>query len=294
VDRVGEHGRPPNRERRLRPSHQATFEGEGGVEIHWQSWLPEGSARASVVIAHGVSEHADRYSHVAARLVRSGCAVYALDHRGHGRSGGKRAVVDRLERAVADVGTLIGIARTEHPGVKLFLLGHSMGGAIALQFALDHEDEIDGLVLTSPAAATEAASRVELVAGRVLSAVAPGVGVLPVDSSTISRDPEVVRVYDEDPMVFHKKLPARTVGELVAAIEEFPERTPGLRLPLLVMIGTADELVPPDAGRMVHERAGSADKRLIEYEGLYHEILNEPEQDKVMDDLVQWLDGHLG
>jgi len=94
-------------------------------------------------------------------------------------------------------------------------------------------------------------------------------------------------------MVFHEKLPARTVAELAAAIQTFPERTPGLRVPLLVMLGTADELVPPDAGRMVHERAGSPDKRLIEYEGLYHEILNEPEQERVMDDLVAWLDAHL-
>src|SRR5262249_50548712 len=120
--------------RALEPSTQATFEGAGGVEIHWQSWLPEGSAKASVVILHAVSEHAGRCSHVAGRLVRDGYAVYALDHRGHGRSEGKRAFVDRLDRAAADAGTLIGIARSEQPGVRVFLLGHSMGGAIALQY----------------------------------------------------------------------------------------------------------------------------------------------------------------
>lgn len=272
-----------------KPSRRDTFPGEGGVEIHWQSWLPEGPPRATVVIAHGVSEHADRYSHVAARLTSESYAVYALDHRGHGRSGGKRAMVDRMARAVADVDTLIGIARREQPDLKLFLLGHSMGGAISLEYALEHEERIDGLVLSAPAAALDVASPLELVAGRVLSVVAPGAGVFPVDSSTISRDPEVVRAYDEDPMVFHKKLPARTVAELAGAIQTFPERTPSLRLPLLVMLGTGDELVPPAAGRMVHERAGSEDKRLIEYEGLYHEILNEPEQDRVLDDLCAWL-----
>jgi acylglycerol lipase len=245
------------------------------------------------VIAHGVSEHADRYSHVAARLVGAGYGVYALDHRGHGRSEGKRAVLDRMARAVADLDTLIGMARAEHPGVELFLLGHSMGGAISLEYALEHQERIDGLVLSAPAAALEAASPLQLAAGRVLSAVAPSLGVFAVDSSTISRDPEVVRAYDEDPMVFHGKLPARTVSELAGAIKAFPDRTPSLELPLLVMVGTADRLVPPDAARMVHERASSADKRLIEYDGLYHEILNEPEQDRVMDDLVAWLDSHL-
>jgi acylglycerol lipase len=277
----------------VRPSRTGRFPGEGGVEIHWQCWLPEGTPRAVVVIAHGVSEHADRYSHVAARLVGESCAVYALDHRGHGRSGGRRAMIDRMDRAVADLDALIRITRSEQPNRKLFLLGHSMGGGISLEYALQHSDRIDGLVLSAPAAALEAASRFELVAGRVLSAVAPGAGVFDVDSSVISRDPAVVRAYDEDSMVFHEKLPARTVAELAAAIQAFPKRLPGLRLPLLVMLGTADELVPPDAGRMVHERAGSPDKRLIEYEGLYHEILNEPEQERVMDDLVEWLDARL-
>jgi len=245
-----------------------------------------------VVIAHGVSEHADRYSHVAGRLVGDGYAVYALDHRGHGRSGGKRAVIDRVDNAVADLDTLIGMARSEHPGLKLFLLGHSMGGGIALEYAIRHQERLEGLVLSAPAASLDAASRFELAVGRVLSAIAPGAGVFPVDSSTISRDPDVVRAYDEDPLVFHKRLPARTVAELAGVIQTFPERAPSLGLPVLVMVGTGDKLVPPDAGRMVHARAGSPDKRLIEYDGLYHEILNEPEQDRVIDDLVAWLDDH--
>jgi acylglycerol lipase len=275
----------------MRESRRETFSGENGVEIHWQAWAPE-RPRAAVVIAHGVSEHSDRYSHVAERLVGEGYAVYALDHRGHGRSGGKRAVIDRMAHAVADVGTLIGLVHDAHPGEKVFLLGHSMGGGIALDYALQHQERIDGLVLSAPAAALDAATPFELAAGRVLSAIAPSVGVFDVDSSTISRDPEVVRAYDEDPMVFSKKLPARTVAELAGVIQTFPDRVPSLGLPLLVMLGSADELVPPDAGRMVHERAGSEDKRLIEYEGLYHEILNEPEQEQVMDDLVDWLDSH--
>lgn len=269
-----------------------TFEGAGGVSIHWQRWLPDGSSRATVVIAHGVSEHSDRYAHVAARLTAAGYAVYALDHRGHGDSEGPRALIDRLENAVADIDTMIGIARSEQPGGKLFLLGHSMGGALAVEYAIAQQDRIDGLVLSAPATATEAASRVELVAGRVLSVIAPKAGVFKVDAEGVSRDPQVVKDYVDDPRVFHRKLPARTVAELGGAIETMPERVPAITLPLLVMVGTGDEIVPPAGSRMVHERAGSEDKRLIEYEGLYHEILNEPEQDRVMDDLVGWLDAH--
>ncbi len=187
---------------------------------------------------------------------------------------------------------MIGIARGEHPDEKLFLLGHSMGGALAAEYAIAHQDRIDGLVLSAPAADVEAASAFERIAGRVLSAIAPKAGVFSVDAEGVSRDPEVVRRYVEDPRVFHGKLPARTVSELVEAAQTMPERVPAITVPLLVMVGTGDVIVPPDASRMIEGRAGSQDKRLIEYDGLYHEILNEPEQGRVMDDLVAWLDAH--
>jgi alpha-beta hydrolase superfamily lysophospholipase len=269
-----------------------SFTGAAGGEIFWQRWPANGEPKAAVVLAHGVSEHSDRYAHVAARLNSAGYDVWALDHRGHGRSQGGRANIDRMGSAVADVVTVIGMAREQAPERRLFLLGHSMGGAIALQLALDHPAEIDGLVLSAPAAALEAASRLELAAGRVLSAVVPNAGVFDVNADAVSRDPEVVREYVEDPRVHHGRLPARTVAELAHSIEHFEQRVPELRMPLLVMLGTGDRLVPPAAGRMVHAGADSADKELIEYEGLYHEILNEPEQQQVMDDLVRWLDAH--
>jgi alpha-beta hydrolase superfamily lysophospholipase len=259
------------------------------VRIEWQAWLPE-EPRAVVVIAHGAGEHSGRYEHVARRLVDAGYAVYALDHRGHGRSQGRRALVDRLDNAVADVRGLLGVARAAHPGLGIFLLGHSMGGAIALAFAIRHQDELSGLALSGPVAALEAASPALRLAARALSVLTPGLGVFAVDSSLVSRDPEVVRAYREDPLVFHGKLPARTVAELAAAVERFPAQVPGIRIPLLVMHGTADALAPVAGGTMVHERAGSADRTLHLYEGLYHEILNEPEQERVLSDLVAWLD----
>jgi acylglycerol lipase len=272
-------------------SERGTFEGESGGQIFWQRW-PAAGPRAALVIAHGVSEHSDRYRHVAARLNDAGYDVWALDHRGHGRSDGGHANIGRMSSAVADIGTVIGMAREANPGLPVFLLGHSMGGALALEFALDRQDEIDGLVLSAPAADLEAASPLELFLGRILSAVAPNMGVFDVDPSAVSRDPQVVQDYVNDPLNYHRKLPARTVSELAASITRFPDRLPGLRVPLLVMVGTADRLVPPKASRFVHHDAGSADKRLVAYEGLYHEILNEPEQDKVMGDLVAWLDEH--
>ncbi len=271
-----------------------TFEGEGGVEIHWKRWNPRRvrGAKGSVVIAHGGGEHSGRYQHVAERLNKEGYTVFAIDHRGHGQSGGKPGMLDSMDKTVADLGTLIEIAREEGPGKDLFLLGHSMGGCIALEYALDRQETLDALVLSAPLTKLAAASRIELAGARLVSAVAPGTGVVGVDSSQVSRDPDVVKAYDDDPLVLHDKLPARTVAELAAVIKRLPGRLPQLTVPLLVMVGDADVLVPPDAAREVEELAGSKDKEIIEYHGLFHEIFNEPEQEQVLDDLVEWLKAH--
>ena len=265
------------------------FTGTGGVEIYWQAWRPA-EARAVVVIAHGAGEHSRRYEHVARRLVDAGYAVYALDHRGHGLSKGRRALVDRMDRVIADVRTLVGRAAAENPGRPLFLLGHSMGGTIGIAFAARHQQDLAGLALSGPVAVLEAASPALRVIASVLSTLTPGLGVFAVDASLVSRDPEVVRAYREDPLVFHGKLPARTVAELAAAVGRFPAEVPTIRLPLLVMHGTEDALAPVAGATMVHERAASGDKTLKLYEGLYHEILNEPERQTVLDDLLSWLD----
>jgi acylglycerol lipase len=264
--------------------------GTGGVELYWQAWLPEADPRAVVVIAHGASEHSSRYAHVAERLVEAGYGAYAVDHRGHGRSEGKRAQLDRLDHVIADLRAFVDLAAGRHPGAPVYLLGHSMGGGISTAYAVRHQDTLAGLVLSAPVADPDAANAVTRGLSRALSAIAPDLGVYAVDPALVSRDPEVVRNYEEDPLVYHSKLPARTVSELTAAVQRFPAEVPSLRLPLLVMHGDADGLVPPAGSRMIHERAGSDDKTIEIWEGLYHEILNEPEQDQVIDVIVAWLD----
>jgi alpha-beta hydrolase superfamily lysophospholipase len=247
--------------------------------------------RAVVVLAHGASEHSGRYAWTAERLAERGYATHALDHRGHGRSdGGGGAYIDRMDHLVEDLDALVHAAADEHPDVPLFLLGHSMGGCLALAYALAHQDKLDGLVLSAPLAALEAASLAQRAAGRVLSVVAPRLGVFDIDSSGVSRDPAVVRDYDEDPLNHHGKLPARTVAELANTISAFHDAVPRLTLPMLLMHGTDDPIVPPHGTEMVNERAGSEDKTFIRYDGLYHEILNEPERDRVVGDIADWLD----
>jgi alpha-beta hydrolase superfamily lysophospholipase len=262
------------------------FSGAGGVEIYRQSWLPENEPRAVLVIAHGISEHSGRYLPVVERLVPQGFAVHALDHRGHGRSEGPRAVIDRLERAVADIDTVVDAA-----GPRPYLLGHSMGGCLAIAYTLRQPDKLAGLVLSSPVAVLEAASPVVRAVSRVLSAVVPKLGVFGLDASGISRDAEEVRLYETDPLNYHGRLPVRSVAELAAEIETFPERLSELVLPLLVMQGTADRLVPVAAGKLVAAESSSPDKTLKLYEGGYHELFHDlPEtREAALDDLQGWL-----
>jgi alpha-beta hydrolase superfamily lysophospholipase len=272
---------------------EGRFGGEGGLEIYWQAWLPEGEPRAVIVLAHGASEHGGRYAWAGEELTGRGYAVYAIDHRGHGRSAGDRAVIDRMRNAVEDLHTLVERAARAHPGRPLVLLGHSMGGAVALAYTAEHEDALDALVLSGALAVLEAASPVQRVAGRVLSAVAPSLGVVAIDSTAVSRDPQVVADYDADPLNYHGKLPARTVAELSRAIDGFPDAVTRFKLPMLVMHGTADRLVPIAGSEMVIERTGSEDKTFTRYDGLFHEILNEPERQQVLDDIADWLDARF-
>ena len=222
--------------------------GAAGLRLYWQGWLPDGEPRAAVVIAHGVSEHGGRYRYVVERLVPEGFAVYAPDHRGHGRSEGKRAQVDRMAHLVADLDGMVDHARSSHPSCPLFLLGHSMGGCIAIVYALAHQAKLDGLVLSAPLAALDAAPLPLRIVARGLSVVLPDVGLFEVSADAVSRDPAEVKAYQDDPLTFGGKLPARTLQELADAIGRFEAEAHGLSVPLLVMIGTADALVPPTAG----------------------------------------------
>ena len=268
--------------------------GAGGVSLYWQAWVPaQGSPVAVVVLAHGASEHAGRYAWVADQLVDRGYAFYGADHRGHGRSGGRRAVIDRLELAVADIDAIIDLATERHPGVPVFLLGHSMGGALSIAYAVRHQERLAGLILSAPLAAMEAATTAQRVIGSALSRIAPRLGIVGIDASAVSRDPQVVTDYEADPLNHHGKLPARTVAELLTAVERFPDDVTTLRLPILALHGTADRLTPIAGTRMVIERASSKDKRMIEYDGLFHEILNEPEREQVVTDITAWIEAHV-
>jgi len=270
-----------------------TTAGIGGLDLHARAWLPDAKPVAVIALAHGLGEHLGRYEHVAQRLVSAGYAVYAVDHRGHGRSPGRRANIERFDHVLSDFCAFAGRAARQHPGCDLFLLGHSMGGAIAFAAAPRLQENLRGLVLSAPALAVEDRLPAWQKAGaRLLSAVAPNVGVLTLEAASISRDPQVVRAYENDPLVHHGSIPARTAVELLDATRTFGAQARRLTVPVLVMHGTADRLVPLGPTRRVHQAIAAKDRTLRYYEGLYHELFNEPERDRVLEDVLGWLAAH--
>ena len=263
--------------------------------LQGQAWLPDSHLRSVVVVAHGLGEHGGRYAELATRLVARGHAVYAIDHRGHGRSTGERANIDRFSYVVSDLSTFVGRAQREHPDLPVFLLGHSMGGAVAFASALRIHATLKGLVLSAPAlAAGQAVSPFKASLLNVLSRFRPGAAALTLPATAVSRDPAVVRAYEADPLVHHGPIPARTIAELLEAMANFPAAAPALKVPVLVQHGMADTLVPLAATRPVYETMGNPRLRALRYyERLYHEVYNEPERDTVIGDLERWLDSHL-
>ncbi len=273
---------------------EQTFDGVGGVRIVYDVWTPDVAPRGVVVLSHGLGEHAGRYHHVARRFGESGLVVYALDHRGHGRSGGKRVYLRDMSEYVGDFRTLVGIAAAQYPALPLLVLGHSMGGGIVFTYGVEYPDEYTAMVLSGPAVAAQAAvSPVLAVVAKVLGKIAPGLPVENLDANAVSRDPAVVAAYNADPLVWHGKVPAGIARALIIVGETMPQRASALTAPLLVVHGEKDRLVAAEGSRRLVECVGSSDVHLKVYPGLFHEVFNEPEKELVLDDVTTWIETHL-
>lgn len=265
------------------------FAGGGGRTLFRRSWTPDGPARV-VVVPHGYAEHSGRYEHVGSWLAERGCAVHAYDHQGHGHSDGKRGHAASLDSLVDDLETFVGLVREEHPGLPLFVFGHSMGGLVALAYAVTREPELTGLV--SSAAALDVADPPPLSARLALLLLRPLLPRVsmprPVADAALSRDPEVGRAYRADPLVFQTMTLA-----LAAAIYGGGQRTlaaaANVAVPTFLLHGEADPLIPANGSRKFSQAVSVPGSALRIYPELRHEILNEPEWESVLGDALEWL-----
>jgi alpha-beta hydrolase superfamily lysophospholipase len=285
-----------SRERSSVTRSERSFDGVGGIRIVYDVWTPEdeGAATGVVVLCHGYAEHARRYDHVAQRFGEAGLITYALDLRGHGRSGGKRVYLKNISEYADDVHHLVGIATAAHPDLKRVVLGHSMGGGVVFTYGVEHPDDYAAMVLSGPAVyAQDAVSPVMTVVAKVLGSIVPGLPVEQLPADAVSRDPQVVAAYEADPLVHHGKLPAGIAKALIGVGETMPQRGGALTAPLLVVHGEDDKLIPVAGSRRLIECVGSTDANLKVYPKLYHEVFNEPERAVVLDDVVSWIAVHL-
>ncbi len=270
---------------------EATLEGTGGLQLFTQSWRPAGEEpRAVLIVVHGLRDHSSRYAELAEHLVGQGFAVYAFDLRGHGHSEGVRVHIDSFEEYLSDLDLFLARVRQQEPGRPLFLLGHSMGGAIATLFTLERKPPLQGLLLSAPALKPGSdVSGALITTTRVLGGVLPNLKVLELDPKQFSRNPEVVRENETDPLVFQEGGPARTASALLTTLETLSERMEEVSLPLLVLHGTEDKVTDPEGSKALVQRARSSDKTLKLYEGLFHDLLHEPEKAQVLADIQAWL-----
>jgi len=268
-----------------------SFTAFDGLTLHRETWSPdEGDSNAVVIIVHGLGEHVGRYAHVAATLTAAGFTVEGFDLRGHGKSGGKRAYVKTYDEFMRDLVQFRELVEAEHPGEPIVLLGHSMGGNLAMGHALRHQDGLAGLALSGAAlTAGDDFSPIQLKIFGLLAKVAPGIRPQGLDATSISRDPEVVAEYEADPLVYTGKISAGLGAALIGEMATFPTRYPTLRLPIWIGHGTEDKLAAVDGSRELERLATGSEISAHYYDGLYHEIFNEPEHDRVLADLVAWL-----
>lgn len=273
--------------------HSGMFEGASGVPIFYQRWLPMGGVRrGSVVIVHGLGEHSDRYTNVVSRLLPEGYAVYAADHQGFGRSGGQRGHVKRFADYLPDLRHMVEMAHSEQQGMPLAMFGHSMGGLISLQYVLAYAHTLDLLVLSAPGLRANFPKWLVMFL-RLINFVYPTFSIRrPGDPSVITRDREALRRFLDDPL----RVPintARFATEGIATQSNTMQRAAEIRLPVLMIHGAADQFVDPRATEEFFHKISSEDKTLLLYEGFYHEIHNDLDKEKPLDDIVQWLNARM-
>ena len=278
--------------------HEKTdaFASHDGVDIFYRQ-IQAADERARLVVAHGLGEHSGRYGNVVNRLLPVNYSIWIPDHRGHGQSGGKRGHVLNFEQYLLDLRLVVEMVRAGLPeGRRVFLLGHSMGGLIALYFAQQNPDLIDGVIASSPGLGMVIkVPAVKNVLGQVMSFIWPGLLFgNELDATKISRDESVVNAYQNDPLV-HDRVSARWFTEMLSTMEEVNRQASRIQIPVLMQVAGDDHLVSAQSSQQFFEKLTVTDKTLYMYDGLYHEVYNEldEQRQKVLSDLEAWLENHI-
>lgn len=273
---------------------EGTFKGYKDLDLHYEVWRPDKDPKAVLLLVHGLAEHIGRYTNVVNYFQPRGYSLYGFDQRGHGKSQGLKGYVERFSYYRDDTKTFFDMVRRENSDKKIFMIGHSMGGLIAVDYATRYQEGLAGLVVSAPLLQVgSSVSPAAIVVAKILSVITPKMGVAVLDASAISKDKAVVDAYVNDPLVYRGKTTARLGVELINIQQKLPEQFAIITLPILIMYGSEDKLCNPEGSKMLYQMVGSKDKTLHAYDGLYHEIFNEPEREKVLADVDAWLSARI-
>ena len=271
------------------PHFEFEWKTRDGLAIYAHGWKPRTQTKALVCLVHGIGEHSSRYAHVGNFLNQAGYALLAFDHRGHGQSEGRRGHFACCETAMHDIEDHLKQSVKHYPDTPVFLYGHSMGGNLVINYALRYRPQLSGVISTAPMLrlAFKPSKAKELMA-RCLSHLWPTLSLSNgLDTSDLSRDSEIVKAYDHDSLTHNRVTPCFL--KLIEAGEWALEHASEFSLPLLLMHGGKDCITSPENSRIFARDAGDICTLKI-WDGLYHEIHNEPEKQEVLKTIVDWLD----
>jgi len=270
------------------------FTAQDGTSIFWQGWIPDIPPKAVVQVIHGYAEHMGRYKNVVGELLPAGYAVFGTDHRGHGKSQGRRGHVLSFQEFIDDERQFYrDILQKQFPGIPCFVLGHSMGSLIAMNYVEQNANGIKGLVLSGTGSQPGTyAPQILFSITKILSKILPSIHVKsPLPPEFISRDMDAVKAYRADPLVYNVITP-RLAHEMNRYVAIGAQNAVGIQIPVLIQIGSQD--IAFTGQQQLFDAIGAADKTFKLYQGLKHEVYNELPADraKVLADLKNWLDRH--
>lgn len=274
---------------------ETAYKTHDGKELYLQAWMAD-VPKAAMLLVHGLGEHSSRYLHLVEKLNEAGVSVFTFDGRGHGKSAKDKpdAFFESADDYLKDIDALFGKVKSYSPGLPAFIYGHSMGGGLVAAYVLKYKPEAAGVVLSSPAIKeAEGTSKILIALSSMISKYFPKLKALKLDANKVSRIPEEVQKYLQDPLVYTEAIPARTGYELLQLMNYIQGNASEFNLPLLLIHGSNDGLTNPKGSELLFENAKSADKTLKIFPGGYHELINDLDRDEVMNLIVSWIEIRL-